>query len=79
MIDAILNLYLLVILARVFMSWIPNLDPYNPIAQALYQVTEPVLEPIRGLLSQILPPSMGMLDLSPIIVFFIIRMLQSLF
>lgn len=78
MIDAILNLYLLVILARVLMSWIPNLDPHNPIAQGLYQITEPVLEPIRGILSQILPPSMGMIDLSPIVVFFIIRILMGI-
>ena len=36
-----LQVYQLVLLARVLMSWIPNLDPNNPIARFLYQATEP--------------------------------------
>ena len=52
------------LLARVVMSWIPNLDPNNPIARFLYQATEPVLAPIRS----VLPPMAG-IDLSPLVVF----------
>lgn len=57
----IAELYSLLILGRVLMSWV-NLDPYSPLGKTLYQLTEPVLEPIRNLL----PPS-GMFDFSPIV------------
>ena len=60
----VLHVYQLVLLARVLMSWIPNLDPNNPIARMLYQATEPVLAPIRSAL-----PPMGGIDLSPLVVF----------
>ena len=46
-----LQVYQLLLLARVLMSWIPNLDPNNPIARLLFRATEPVLAPIRSALS----------------------------
>ena len=58
------------ILIRALISWV-NPDPSNPIVQFLVRVTEPVLEPVRRLL----PPLP--LDVSPIIVFFIIIFLQK--
>jgi len=64
----LLNLYSFLILARVLMTWIPNLDPYNPIVQLLIQATDPVLEPARRLI-----PSIGMIDISPIVVLFALR------
>ncbi len=60
----VLHIYQLILLARVLMSWIPNLDPNNPIARFLHQATEPVLAPIRNAL----PPMRG-IDLSPLLVF----------
>ena len=69
----VLNIYTFVLLARILMTWIPNLDPYNPIVQMLLQITEPVLEPARKLI-----PLIGMIDVSPIVVFFVIRMLIGL-
>lgn len=60
----VLHIYQLILLARVLMSWIPNLDQNNPIARFLYQATEPVLAPIRSAL-----PPMGGIDLSPLVVF----------
>ncbi len=60
----VLHVYQLILLARVLMSWIPNLDQNNPIARFLYQATEPVLAPIRSAL-----PPMGGIDLSPLVVF----------
>jgi YggT family protein len=60
----VLHVYQLILLARVLMSWIPNLDQNNPIARFLYQATEPVLAPIRSAL-----PSMAGIDLSPLLVF----------
>ena len=70
----VLQVYGYVLLARALLSWIPNLDPSNPIVQVLYQVTEPVLEPIRRLI----PPLGGMIDISIIVAFFAIMTLQQL-
>lgn len=63
----------LVLLARVILSWFPNVDRSNPLIQFLYAVTEPVLRPIR----EMMPPT-GMMDLSPLIVFLIIQVLMTL-
>lgn len=71
---AVLELYSWVLLARALMSWIPNLDPYNPIVQFLHQITEPVLEPVR----RIIPPLGGMIDISIIVVFFAIFILRQM-
>jgi YggT family protein len=65
-------LYSFVILARVLMSWI-NIDPYSPVARAIYSMTEPVLAPVRNLL-----PQTGGFDFSPIIVLFGIQFLGEL-
>ena len=60
--DFILTIYIWVIIVRALISWV-NPDPYNPIVRFLYNVTEPVLRPVRRLL----PSSMG-IDFSPLIV-----------
>ena len=70
--SAVLSLYNYVILARVLISWF-NPNPYNPIVDAIYRLTEPVLAPIR----RILPP-MGGFDLSPLVVFFILMFLRRI-
>ncbi len=69
----LLQVYQFIVIARVLMSWIPNLDPNNPIARVLYQLTEPVLAPIRSAL-----PPVGGLDLSPLVVFLGIFILTQL-
>lgn len=74
LLSALLQLYSFVLLARALMSWIPNLDPYHPAVQFLYQITEPVLEPIRRLV----PPLGGMIDISIIVAFLAIMVLQTL-
>lgn len=63
----------LLILARCLVSWLP-IDRSNKIINFLYQVTEPLLAPVRNLLSRT-PLGRGgfMLDLSPIIVFFVLQ------
>lgn len=55
------------------MSWIPNVDRSNPIVQVLYQITEPVLEPVRRAM-----PRLGMIDISPIIVFIGLHILRQI-
>jgi YggT family protein len=71
-IGIILNFYMWVIIIRALISWV-NPDPYNPIVQFLYKVTEPVLHPVRRLIPVY---NMG-IDLSPLIVILILIFLRS--
>lgn len=67
----VLNLYELVIIARVVISWV-NADPYNPIVRFIYKITEPILAPIR----QLIPTERIGLDLSPLVVILILQLIQ---
>lgn len=70
-IDILLSAYMWVLVFRALISWV-NPDPYNPIVQFLYKVTEPVLYPIRRMMGNF---AIG-LDLSPMIAILIIIFLQ---
>jgi YggT family protein len=70
--NIILQLYMWVIIIRALLSWV-NPDPYNPIVQFLYSITEPVLYRIR----QLIPMSGVGIDFSPIIVLLAIVFLQG--
>jgi YggT family protein len=70
LLEVILEVYFWIIIARALLSWV-NPDRYNPIVRFLYQVTEPVLRPIRRRLSM----QMGF-DLSPLIVILVLKVLQ---
>jgi YggT family protein len=71
-IRTLLILFELLILARVLLSFFPNVDSSNPLIRVVYDVTEPVLRPIRNLL-----PQTGMFDFSPVIVILILQVLTS--
>lgn len=69
--DFLLVLYGFLLVFRALLSWM-RLDPYtNPVARILYNLTEPLLEPIRSIL-----PSTGMIDISPWIAFLLIVALR---
>lgn len=68
-----LSVYQIILLGRVLLSWIPNMDYRNPIVRFLYAATEPILEPIRRML-----PSTGGMDFSPLIVFLGIVVINQL-
>jgi YggT family protein len=61
----------LAILARVVLSWF-NVSPFNPFVHIIYQVTDPIFEPLR----RIIPP-VGMLDLTPWAAVIILWILQQ--
>lgn len=52
----------LAIIARALLSWIPNMRPDNPIVRFLFEITEPILAPLRRVI-----PMVGMIDLSPLV------------
>jgi YggT family protein len=68
----ITQLFALLILARVLMSWV-RVDPYHPVAQFIYNTTEPFLRPVR----EALPP-VGGLDFSPIVVLILVQVIGEI-
>ena len=71
---SLISVYYIVLIARILLSWFP-LQPGTPlasIASIIYQLTEPVMGPVRRII-----PTIGMIDISPIVVFFGLRILQS--
>mgnify|MGYP001202631088 FL=1 len=70
----VLSIYSFVILARLLLSWVPDMiDPYHPAAQFLHRITEPILEPARRLI-----PPIGMIDISATVVLLVIWFLTDL-
>ena len=63
------------ILARVIVSWLPigHDSPFAPIVRIIYEITEPILSPIRRLI-----PRLGMFDLSPMIAIILIMVIQRI-
>jgi YggT family protein len=68
--SGILTVYKYILLASIIISWV-NADPYNPIVNFIYRATEPVLSRVRRYM-----PNTGMIDLSPIVVFALIYLIQ---
>ncbi|HVM39732.1 MAG TPA: YggT family protein [Acidimicrobiia bacterium] len=65
-----ITVYFVVLFARIILSWFP-VEPGSAMAgiyRILYDLTEPVLAPVRGLIPPIGGSGMAF-DLSPIIVF----------
>jgi YggT family protein len=62
LLSLILWLFVIVILVRVAFSWVSPF-PTNPVSRLAFQITEPVLAPVRHRL----PPVSG-IDLSPLVV-----------
>ena len=72
----LINILYFAMIGRVIISWInvgPS-SPVYPIAKMLYQITEPVLAPIRRVL-----PTFGMLDLSPMVAMLVLYAIRKLF
>lgn len=66
----LLAFYSLLIFMRIIFSW--GLSQTNRLMRFLLRVTEPVLAPFR----RIIPP-LGMFDISPIVVLFLLRLFQA--
>ena len=71
----LINVYTVVLLLRVVMSWFPPSSSRSPMASVqlwLYKLTEPVLAPIRRAL-----PPMGGLDLSPMLLLIVLQVVAQ--
>ncbi|MFM1901461.1 MULTISPECIES: YggT family protein [unclassified Synechococcus] len=68
-----LQIYSLVLIVRVLLSWFPNLDWGNPVLSTVSSITDPYLNAFRGLI-----PPLGGLDLSAIIAFIALSLMEQL-
>ena len=69
-----LTVYSWIIILRALASWVIS-DPDHPVMRPLILLTEPVLQPLRGLVP---PEKLGGLDVSPILAILLLWLLQSL-
>ncbi|MNM88737.1 YGGT family protein [compost metagenome] len=68
-VDVLYNIYFYMIFAYILMSWVPNVrDSF--IGELLGKLVEPFLSPFR----KIIPPIMGMIDISPIVALFVLNL-----
>ncbi len=72
LVQMVCTVYIYIVIARALISWVSP-DPYNPIVRFLHNATDPVLYRLRRLL----PFSTGSFDLSPMILIFLLYLLQS--
>jgi len=68
----IIFLYKWIVIISALLTWVRP-DPYNPIVQMLYRLTEPVYAKIR----QYIPTTFGGLDLAPLILIFALIFLET--
>lgn len=68
----IVSLYKWVIIISALLTWFRP-DPYNPIVQMLYRLTEPAYALVR----RFMPTVFGGMDLAPLIVIFVLIFLET--
>jgi YggT family protein len=71
----VLLIYLVILVARAVLSWFPVRPGtiWSSINGVLFELTEPVLRPFRKII-----PSAGMVDLSFMVVFFLVLILYQI-
>jgi YggT family protein len=69
---SIIFLYKWVIIISAILTWVRP-DPYNPIVQMLYRLTEPAYALVR----RYIPTVIGGMDLSPLILIFALIFLET--
>jgi YggT family protein len=78
LISQVLNLYAIILFVRIILSWTTMFwsppQALTPVIRVIYELTEPVMAFFRRYI-----PPLGGLDLSPLIIFIIIRFVASYF
>ena len=69
-----LTCFTITIIAQAILSWFGPGGAYHPITRLLYSLNEPLLRPVR----RIIPPIGGTLDLSPLLVIFVLQLAKIL-
>ena len=69
-----INIYIWIVIIAALISWVRP-DPYNPIVQILYKLTEPVYAKIR----RFIPTIISGIDITPIIVILALQFINLFF
>lgn len=72
-VDLLFYFYYLLLIIRIFLTWIPSIDWYAQPYAWMKSITDPFLNIFRN----IIPPIGGVLDISPILAFIVLQLLQS--
>ncbi|MFB2646980.1 YggT family protein [Raphidiopsis sp. BLCC-F218] len=67
------EIYSYVLIVRVLLTWFPQINWYNQPFAALSQVSDPYLNLFRNII-----PSLGGIDISPILAFLVLNIVSSL-
>ncbi|OGI10925.1 MAG: hypothetical protein A2Y40_10470 [Candidatus Margulisbacteria bacterium GWF2_35_9] len=68
----LLQIYSFLLIIRIILSWLSH-DSYHPLILQLKKITDPYLDLFRSL-----PLNFSGLDLSPIVAFFVLSLLEKL-
>lgn len=67
----VIDIYVWVIIIAALISWVRP-DPYNPIVQILYRLTQPAYNLVR----RFIPTMIGSIDLAPLIIVLALKFIQ---
>lgn len=68
-----INIYMLLIIIRILLTWFPTIDWYNQPFAALSQITDPYLNLFRSII-----PPLGGIDISPILAILLLQLAGGL-
>ena len=69
----LLDLYSTLLIARIFLTWVPNINWEKQPFLGLKKIADIYLEPFK----KVIPP-VGMLDISPIVAFIVLNIIRFL-
>lgn len=69
---SLLGLYRSLLFVRLILTWFPNISWHRTPFSQLAAITDPLLEPFRRMI-----PPLGGFDLSPIVVFFLVGLVEN--
>lgn len=73
LVATVFDLLALIVVVRVIMSWIPGVNPYNPVVKLIRQIGDPLLAPFRRML-----PRFSTIDLSPLLAILVLREIANI-
>ena len=74
LVTGIVDIYIWVVIITALLSFV-NPDPYNPVVQFLYRITNPAYALVR----RYIPTSFGGLDLAPLVIVIGLQVLEIIF
>ena len=69
-----LNIYFVLLIVRILLSWFPNVNWLSPPFSVLSQLTDPYLNVFRSII-----PPLGGIDFSPMLAIFLLQFVASQF